>query len=124
LENTSRFGGYIGIYEFDGRGSCLICFYVEHQGSTGTPRIWISAYVGYICDIVRRTPAQLPILYIITITIGILYYIITPSTGIDKVRIEIPIPLDVVLGMYVVRSFTVVITIGLTYLLGNTAYIT
>jgi hypothetical protein len=115
LENTSRFGGYIGIYEFDGRGSCLICFYVEHQGSPvprayGYRRTWdIYAYI------VRRTPAQLPILYITTITIGILYYIITPPTGTDKVRIEIPIPLDVVLGMYVVRSFTVVITIGLTY---------
>ena len=42
---------------------------------------------------VRRTPAGLPILYIIT-----------PPTGIDKVRIEIPIPLDVVRGLYVVRS--------------------
>ena len=91
----------------------MICFYVEHRGSP-VPRVY-----GYrrtwdiyaIC--VRRTAAQLPILYIITIDIGILYYIITPPTGIDKVRIEIPIPTDVVLESYVVSMFTGVTTIGL-----------
>ena len=102
----------------------MICFYVEHQGSTvprvyGYRRTWdIYAYAGV------RTAAQLPILYITTISVCILYYITTISTGTDKVRIEIPVPLDVVLESYVVRSFTVVFTIGLpTHYLLTTACI-
>ena len=102
----------------------MICFYIERTSSTyprvyGYRRTWD---IHAIC--VRRTADQLPILYIITIALGILYYIITPPTGIDKVRIEIPVPANVVLGMYVIRSFTVVITIGLpTHYLLTTACI-
>ena len=91
----------------------MICFYVEHQGSTvprayGYRRTW-DIYAIYV----RRTAAQLHALYITTISVCILYYIITPPTGTDKVRIEIPVPTDVVLGSYVVSTFTGVTTIGL-----------
>ena len=45
-------------------------------GVTGTPRVWISAYVGYICDI--RTAYARPTTYIIyhyhRIRYFILYY--------------------------------------------------
>lgn len=37
-------------------------------------------------------------------------YLITISTGIDKVRTEIPLPYNLVLGLYVVSMFTVAIT--------------
>ena len=91
----------------------MICFYVEHRGSPvprvyGYRRTWDIYAYG-----VRRTAAQLPILYIITIAICILYYIIIISTGTDKVRIEIPVPTNVVLELYVVSTFTGVTTIGL-----------
>ena len=73
---------------------------------------------------VRRTAAQLHALYITTISVCILYYITTISTDTDRVRIEIPVPLDVVLELYVVSTFTVVFTIGLpTHYLLTTACI-
>ena len=51
-------------------------------------------------------PTALP-----TLRIHQILYIITPPTGIDKVRIEIPVPVNVVLDKYVISTFTVVITI-------------
>ena len=80
----------------------MICFYVEHRGSPvprvyGYRRTWDIYAYG-----VRRTPAGLSIIYNTTI-----------STDTDYVRREIPVPTNVVLESYVVRSFTGVITIGL-----------
>ena len=86
---------------------------VQHHPSAyprvyGYRRTWD---IHAIC--VRRTAAQLPILYIITIAICILYYIIIIPTDTDYVRTEIPIPTYVVLELYVVSTFTGVTTIGL-----------
>ena len=89
------------------------CFYVERTPSTytriyGYRRTWD---IHTIC--VPRTAAQPPILYSITIAALLLLYIITYPTRIDKVRIEISIPANVVLDKYVVSTFTGIITVAL-----------
>ena len=69
-----------------------------------------AAYMGYYIHTAYGVP---PPTALPTLRIHQILYIITSPTDTDYVRTEIPLPYNVVLGSFVVSTFTDILTIGL-----------